>query len=74
MFGHVQMLRFTTAEQYSTADRSIVRCSVTKQILAICSTALIFLLLFASRQKEVIGLQAGENGKYLWYHSLRKRY
>jgi len=28
-------------------------CSAMKQILAICSTALIFLLLFPSREKEV---------------------
>jgi hypothetical protein len=55
MIGFVQMPGIRIAEKYSTVARSIVRCSVTKQILAICSTALIFLLLCALRQKEVVG-------------------
>jgi hypothetical protein len=51
------MLRTAAAEQCSSADRSIVRCSATQQILAICSTALRpehsrRVLLFPSREKE----------------------
>jgi hypothetical protein len=45
MSGFVQMPGYRFAEEYSTVDRSIVRCSVTQQILAICSTALIILSL-----------------------------
>jgi hypothetical protein len=45
MMGFVQVPVNTFAEEYSTVDRSIVRCSGTQQILAICSTALIILSL-----------------------------
>jgi hypothetical protein len=51
MSGFVQMPGYRFAEEYSTVDRSIVRCSVTQQILAICSTALIFCYFFHQGKK-----------------------
>jgi hypothetical protein len=58
MLGFIQLPRVTIVDYYSTVDRSIVRCSGTQKILAICSTALIFLLLFPSREKEVKLIEA----------------
>jgi hypothetical protein len=43
---------FRIAELRSKDDRTIVCCSETQQILAICSTALIFLLLLSRKKRS----------------------
>jgi len=50
MAGFVQQLNYTIVQSSTTVDRSIVRCSVTQQILAIFLQPLTFLWLLSLRQ------------------------
>lgn len=57
MFGYILLLVFAIAEIQTTTDRSIVRCSGTKQILAIVRQPWFFFGYFLSiKAKKVTAL------------------